>query len=150
MFKSGSKWIRADFHLHTKADKEFTYTGDEDRFITDYVNKMKDESIGLGAITNHNKFDFKEYKALQKKASRKGITILPGVELSVKEGGNGIHCLIIFNPADWINGSKESINQFLDEVFKGIDNRENENTRCNKDLISTIEILNSYKKDFLF
>ncbi|CRH18282.1 TrlF family AAA-like ATPase [Carnobacterium maltaromaticum] len=148
MFKSGSKWIRADFHLHTKADKEFTYTGDEDRFITDYVNKMKDESIGLGAITNHNKFDFKEYKALQKKASRKGITILPGVELSVKEGGNGIHCLIIFNPADWINGSKESINQFLDEVFKGIDNRENENTRCNKDLISTIEILNSYKKDF--
>ena len=148
MFKSGSKWIRADFHLHTKADKEFTYTGDEDRFITEYVNKMKEESIGLGVITNHNKFDLNEYKALKKKAAREEITILPGVELSVKEGGNGIHCLIIFNPADWIKGNKESINHFLDEVFKGIDNRENENTRCSKDLTSTIEALNSYKKDF--
>ena len=33
MFTSGAEWIRADFHLHTKADKEFSYTGEEDRFI---------------------------------------------------------------------------------------------------------------------
>jgi hypothetical protein len=29
LFQSGSIWLRADFHLHTKADKEFAYTGEE-------------------------------------------------------------------------------------------------------------------------
>ena len=26
IFETGSKWLRADFHLHTRADKEFIYT----------------------------------------------------------------------------------------------------------------------------
>lgn len=148
MFKNGTEWIRADFHLHTKADKEFSYNGAEDRFISEYVEKLKSENISLGAITNHNKFDLGEYKGLKKKAKKENITILPGVELSVKEGANGIHCLIIFNDDEWINGQSETINQFLNEVFKGVENRENENTRCNKDLAGTIECLNSYNKDY--
>lgn len=148
MFKKGTKWIRADFHLHTKADKEFDYKGEEDRFISDYVGKLEEENIKLGVITNHNKFDFNEYKGLKRKAKKANITILPGVELSVKEGANGIHCLVVFKDEDWIKGESEEINQFLNEVFKGIDNRENENTRCNKDLVGTIETLNSYNKDY--
>lgn len=148
MFTSGAEWIRADFHLHTKADKEFSYTGEEDRFINDYVEKLKQENIKLGVITNHNKFDLGEYRGLRKKAKKENITILPGVELSVKEGANGIHCLIVFKEEDWIKGKSETINQFLDEVFKGIDNREHENTQCNKDLAGTIECLDSYNKEY--
>lgn len=148
MFEKGTKWIRADYHLHTRADKEFTYSGDPDRFISDFVDKLTEQNIGLGVITNHNKFDLGEYKGIKKKAKNEGIIILPGVELSVKEGSNGIHCLIIFNDEEWIKGTNESINQFLDEVFKGINNRENENTRCNKDLAGAIECLNSYNKDY--
>ncbi|MCD8897406.1 hypothetical protein K2V78_08540 [Mammaliicoccus sciuri] len=41
MFKSGTEWIRADFHLHTRVDKEFCYSGDDDRFISDYVEQLK-------------------------------------------------------------------------------------------------------------
>ncbi|SFK23131.1 PHP domain [Halobacillus dabanensis] len=148
MFQSGTEWIRADFHLHTKADKEFSYSGEEDRFVSDYVEKLKRENIKLGVITNHNKFDLSEYRGLKRKARKENITLLPGVELSVKEGANGIHCLIVFKDEDWINGKSETINQFLDEVFKGIENRENENTRCNKDLAGTIETLDSYNKDY--
>lgn len=148
MFKNGTEWIRADFHLHTKADKEFSYNGNEDRFICDYIEKLKQENIKLGVITNHNKFDLGEFKGLRRKARQEKISILPGVELSVKEGSNGIHCLVVFKEEDWINGQTENINQFLDEVFKGIDNRENENTRCNKDLLGTIDCLNSYHKDY--
>ncbi|HCB4242112.1 TPA: AAA family ATPase, partial [Listeria monocytogenes] len=148
MFKCGTEWIRADFHLHTKADKEFSYSGDDDRFISDYVDKLKKESIGLGVITNHNKFNLDEYRGLKRKAKKENITILPGVELSVKEGANGIHCLIVFKDEDWIKGKTETINQFLDEVFKGIENREHENTRCNKDLAGSIECLDSYNKDY--
>jgi len=29
LFQNGSVWLRADFHLHTKADKDFTYKGEE-------------------------------------------------------------------------------------------------------------------------
>lgn len=148
MFKNGTEWVRADFHLHTKADKEFSYNGDDDRFVSDYIEKLKQENIRLGVITNHNKFDLNEYKGLRKKAKKEKISILPGVELSVKEGANGIHCLVVFKEEDWINGKKEWINNFLDEVFKGIDNRENENTRCNKDLLSTITSLDSFHKDY--
>lgn len=148
MFISGTEWIRADFHLHTRADKEFSYTGDDDRFISDYVDKLKKEGIKLGVITNHNKFDLEEYRGLKRKAKKENITILPGVELSIKEGANGIHCLIVFKDEDWIKGKTETINQFLNEVFKGIENREHENTRCNKDLAGTIECLDSYYKDY--
>ncbi|MBC1352374.1 hypothetical protein HB837_07920 [Listeria innocua] len=148
MFKSGTEWIRADFHLHTKADKEFAYSGEDDRFISDYVDELKKENIKLGVITNHNKFDLNEYKGLKKKAGKENITIFPGVELSVKEGANGIHCLIVFKDEDWVKGKTETINQFLDEVFKGIENREHENTRCNKDLAGTVECLDSYNKDY--
>ena len=28
IFEHGSVWVRADFHMHTLADKEFAYTGD--------------------------------------------------------------------------------------------------------------------------
>ncbi|WP_242586668.1 TrlF family AAA-like ATPase [Candidatus Enterococcus ikei] len=148
MFNGGTEWVRADFHLHTKADKEFSYTGEADRFISDYVEKLKSEEIKLGVITNHNKFDFSEYKGIKRKASKEDIMILPGVELSVKEGSNGVHCLVVFKESDWITGGKEFINQFLDEVFKNIDNRENENTRCKDDLPNVIKCLNSYGKEY--
>lgn len=149
MFSNGSQWLRFDCHLHTKADKEFKYSDKENQFVSDYISKLKEENIGVGIITNHNKFDLNEFIALEKKAKKEGIIIYPGVELSVKEGANGIHCLIAFDRKQWIeNKQKESINSFLDEVFKGIDNRENENTRCNKDLFGVIEALNEYDKEY--
>jgi len=35
LFQNGAVWLRADFHLHTKADREFSYT-EEDKFY--YIN----------------------------------------------------------------------------------------------------------------
>ena len=58
IFRNGSTWLRADFHLHTKADKEFVYLGEENSFVSDYVNKLSQEKVSIAAITNHNKFDF--------------------------------------------------------------------------------------------
>ncbi len=37
LFQHGATWLRADFHLHTKADSEFSYSGEQNDFITDYV-----------------------------------------------------------------------------------------------------------------
>ena len=119
IFNNGSRWIKADFHLHTRADSEFKYEEKDDtNFIVEYVAKLKEAGIGVGVITNHNKFDKAEFKALKKKAKEEQIGLFPGVELSVKEG---IHILVVF--ADiWYHGSENMIQSFLDNAFYGISN----------------------------
>jgi predicted ATPase len=116
LFRNGSVWLRADFHLHTKADKEFTYTGGD--FVNDYIGKLTEQNIGIGLITNHNKFDKGEFTALKKKAGENNIGLFPGVEFSLKEG---IHILIAFDDT-WYKGQTDHINQFLDTAFYGIPN----------------------------
>ena len=67
-FPDGSRYLKADFHLHTRADKEFkTEILDNTEFAEKYVNELKKNSIKIGAITNHNKFDNDEYQLLKKK-----------------------------------------------------------------------------------
>lgn len=147
MFEQGLEWIRADFHLHTRKDKEFTYSGEENSFVKEYIDKLFSEKITIGVITNHNKFDEDEYKALRRAGKKKDILILPGVELSVKEG-NGIHTLIVFKPEDWFLNGENFIVHFLTEAFAGIANHENKNARCKFDLRNVIETLNGYGKDY--
>lgn len=86
MFEAGLQYIRADFHLHTCKDKEFIYSGEQSSFVNDYVSALKEANINVGVITNHNKFDRDEYKAIRKAAKKQDIFILPGVELTIKEG----------------------------------------------------------------
>ena len=74
-FSEGAQWVRADFHLHTRADREFKFTGDDNFFNSNYVDALENAGIRLGAITNHNKFDFDEFKALRKTAQKKGIAV---------------------------------------------------------------------------
>jgi len=82
VFVEGAQWTRTDFHLHTRADREFKYAGDDNFYNSNYVEALEKAQIRLGVITNHNKFDFEEFKALRKTAQKKGIALLPGVELS--------------------------------------------------------------------
>ena len=105
VFKHGSKWVRADFHLHTRSDHTFKYSGDERYFLSDYVDALKQSGIGVGVITNHNQFDYDEFIALQKTAMRQDIMLLPGVELRVREGANGVHTLVVFS----MNGSAKAM-----------------------------------------
>ncbi|MEG0377379.1 MAG: hypothetical protein RR614_02765, partial [Eubacterium sp.] len=60
VFRSGATWLRADFHLHTKADKEFKYSDSEDYYFSNYVEGLEKAQIRLGVIANHNKFDAAE------------------------------------------------------------------------------------------
>ncbi len=148
IFENGSQWLRFDCHLHTKADKEFKYTDKENSFLNSYVEKLKQEKIGVGIITNHNKFDLDEYINLKKKAIKEEIFILPSVELSVNDGSNGIHCLVVFNPEQWLENGNNHIQNFIDSSFSGKSNFENENTSNNDDLKTTLEQLNKYQKDY--
>lgn len=148
-FLNGNAWIRADFHLHTKADKEFKYSGEDNSYVSDYVAKLNSERIQLGVITNHNKFVLSEFKALKKKAKKSNIGLLPGIELSVNDGANGIHVLVVFSE-EWISEGQDYINNFLNVTFAGRtpSQYEQENARSNDDLLATLKKLEAYNRSF--
>jgi chromosome segregation protein len=147
IFENGATWLRGDFHLHTKADKEFSYTGNENDFCRLYVEKLKEQNINVGVITNHNKFDKSEFTALRKKALKEGIGLFAGVELSVNDGANGIHCLLVFDFEKWCVNGEDFINQFLTAAFEGIANRENENTRCRYNFATVLQKLSDHENN---
>lgn len=148
MFENGLQYVRSDFHLHTNKDKEFTYTGEQNSFVNDYVSALKEANISVGVITNHNKFDIDEYKAIRKAAKKQDIFILPGVELTIKEGANGIHTLIAFNPDEWLEGGNNHIQTFLTAAFATVCNPENRNTKSVYDLKNVFEKLDAYGRDY--
>lgn len=148
LFRNGSTWVRADFHLHTKVDKEFDFKDPEKRsFKKEYIEQLKAQNIRLGVITNHNKFELEEYKELHKCAGKEGIYLMPGVELSVKDGKEGVHCLIVFDYAAWIKSDENYIEEhFLKSAFEGVANRYNENSPCKYNLEQTLEKLQEHRR----
>lgn len=148
MFESGLEFVRADFHLHTCKDKEFLFVGEQNNFVKDYVSSLKQANIKVGVITNHNKFDKDEYKAIRKAAKKEDICILPGIELTIKEGANGIHTLIVFNPDEWLFDGDNHIQTFLTSAFATIPSPENRNTKCMYDLKNALEALEAYNRDY--
>ena len=149
LFKHGSTWLKADFHLHTQADKQFIYKGDANPFLNSYVAKMKEQSINVGVISNHNKFNLDEFVNLRKKARKEEIFLLPGIELSVNDGSNGIHTLVVFSD-QWIADGQDYISQFLNVAFEGKTplQYENEDGRSSLNLIDTIKKLDGYHRDY--
>ncbi len=102
-FAHGSRWVRADFHLHTRRDKEFKDTGAEQDFVARYVAALKQADIRVGVITNHNKFDRDEFMALRKAAKQREISIYCLVlSFPSTTERNGIHTLVVFHD-DWID-----------------------------------------------
>jgi chromosome segregation protein len=149
LFKHGSTWVRADFHMHTVADKEFSYSGDPTYFVSEYIAALKKADIRVAVITNHNKFDREEFKVLAKVARKEEVFLLPGLELSVKDGSNGIHILVVFSD-DWILNEENAnyVQSFLNVTFAGQTNFEHENGRSNHDLNETIRELDKLGRDY--
>lgn len=149
VFRSGATWLRADFHLHTKADKEFKYSDNEDYYFSNYVDGLEKAQIRLGVIANHNKFDAAEFKSLKKTASKKEICLLPGVELSVNDGSNGVHTLIVFSD-QWLENGNDYISPFITTMFPGKAESEyqNENGRSDKNILQAVEELEKTGRDY--
>jgi energy-coupling factor transporter ATP-binding protein EcfA2 len=145
VFENGSTWFRADFHLHTKADKEFNYEGCENDFCRLYIEQLISQNINVGLITNHNKFDKNEFVALRKKAQKEGIGLFAGVEFSLKEG---IHILIAFDDK-WFQGETDNINKFLENAFYGIPNyNKPKYPNSNFNLKETVEALDKIGHEY--
>lgn len=150
IFRYGTTWLRADFHLHTRADnREFTYPGEDNRLVSDYIAGLKNTGIQVGVITNHNKFDVNEFKALRKKARQEDIYLLPGVELSVNDGANGIHTLIVFSD-QWLENGHDYISLFITTMFPGKapEEYQHENGRSDRNILQVVEELEKSARDY--
>jgi len=146
-FPNGARWVRADFHLHTAADQEFK-TDDSANYASDYAQALAQANIQVGAITNHNKFDFDEYKRL-KAATKRHTHLLPGVELSTNEGANGVHLLIIFGE-EWLSNDQDRISPFISSMFTGKAEAEyqRENGRSDKGILEVVTELEKCKRNY--
>lgn len=154
ILKNGSCWIKADFHLHTMSDGEFEYSNDgthppENTFVNDYVSKLKEQNINIGVVTNHNKFNVDEFGAIKKKAQKEEILMLPGVELSVNDGSNGIHTLIVFSE-EWLKDGHDYITPFITTMFPGKSSPEfqNANGRSDKNILDVVHELDKTDRDY--
>nr|VFK47507.1 MAG: hypothetical protein BECKTC1821D_GA0114238_10486 [Candidatus Kentron sp. TC] len=149
IFPNGARWLRFDCHLHTRADKEFSYAGEDNDYLSNYVDALEKAGIAVGVIANHNKFHFEEFKNLRKIAKERGIFLLPGVELSVNDGANGIHTLVVFSEA-WLGNGQDYISPFIPTLFPGKspDEYQDENARGDKNILQTVEELDKTGRDY--
>lgn len=151
IFKHGATWVRVDFHLHTRKDKQFDYKGEENSFVSDYVTGLKEKNIRIGIITNHNKFDLDEFLALRKKAKKEEIFLLPGIELSVNDGAGGIHTLIVFSD-QWLENGNDRISPILSSMFPGraLNEYQHKDGRSDKNILQVVEELDKISLDYFF
>ncbi|MDI6704168.1 MAG: hypothetical protein QME40_05830 [bacterium] len=121
---NGANWVRVDLHLHSPAVESFTLppgidldsNNECERLVEEYVKKMGEAQIKMGAITDYNRVSKKWFELIKSKAKDKGIMIFPGVELSLKLTGGkyGLHLLLIFEQDVDITG----LNTFLHSLDK--------------------------------
>jgi len=149
LFRNGAVWLRADFHLHTRADSEFKYSDDDNYYNSAYIDALVKSGIRVGVITNHNKFNIDEFRALRKTAQKKDVFLLPGVELSVNDGANGVHILVVFSD-EWVENNSDRISSFLASMFSGktAEEYQNENGLSDKNILQTVDELDKTGFDY--
>ena len=118
--KSGAKFVKVDLHVHTPASGDaqaknkynFKYNGENipdslvkaEQLAKDIVDGILQKGIRLIAVTDHNTPSNTDpqdltntwYELLKKESIGKGLTVLPGVEISTDD----LHLLVILDPKE--------------------------------------------------
>jgi len=115
----GATWHRLDLHLHSPTVPAFVLpkgTKREDgRGLADaYVEQLAAQGISVAAITDYNGVNIEWFEVTAAMATNRGITLLPGAEMTFKEGKYGLHILAIF-PGDT---DLKGVNTFLRSLNK--------------------------------
>ncbi len=118
---SGARWRRIDLHLHSPGVETFAcpsgsdLTTDSGRrsLATAWADRLVAAGIEIGALTDYNGVRTTWYPLLNRAAEARDIMLLPGAEVSLKEG-KGLHILVIFpcgcDPAE-INEALRSLDR---------------------------------------
>lgn len=104
--------MKIDIHTHTKKCK----TGDaptREVKPSDFCKAVRSSEVGIIAITNHNIFDFEQYKAIIDEMAG-DIQVWPGIELDVIDNNVRGHLLVIVSPT-----KANEFSAIVDEITRG-------------------------------
>lgn len=113
----GAIWRRVDLHLHSPGVESFSCPAGLDlktssgraAVVKQYVDQLVDQRISICAITDYNGIRTEWFEPIRGEATKRGITVLTGVEVSFRTPKYGLHVLAIFPET----ASANEINSFL-------------------------------------
>ena len=119
MSDGGAAWHRLDLHLHSPGVLTFMPPKGRKRedgidLVDAYVEQLATQGISVAAITDYNGVNIEWFEVTAAKASNRGITLLPGVEMTFRQYKYGLHILAIFAG----DTDLKSLNTFLRSLDK--------------------------------
>ena len=148
----GATWRRLDLHLHSPGVLTFippkgTKREDGISLADAYIEQLSTQGISVAAITDYNGVNIEWFEVTAAKASNRGITLLPGVEMTFRQYKYGVHLLAIFAGDTDLKG----LNAFLQSLDKdsGTPLFDNRGSHRNIDLeISLTDALKKLRSQF--
>jgi DNA repair ATPase RecN len=115
----GASWHRLDLHLHSPNVPAFvppkgTKREDAKGLFDAYVEQLASQGISVAAITDYNGVNIEWFEITAAKATNRGVTLLPGIEMTFKQSKYGLHILAIFSGDTDLKG----LNTFLRSLDK--------------------------------
>ncbi|HUL23931.1 MAG TPA: AAA family ATPase [Thermodesulfobacteriota bacterium] len=115
----GATWHRLDLHLHSPSVLTFALPKGKKRedgigLADVYIEQLSAQGISVAAITDYNGIDIEWFEVTAAKASNRGITLFPGVEMTFRQYKYGLHILAIFAGDTDLN----SVNMYLRSLDK--------------------------------
>jgi len=143
----GATWRRLDLHLHSPGVLTFippkgTKREDGIGLSDAYIEQLATQGISVAAITDYNGVNIEWFEVTAAKASNRGITLLPGVEMTFRQYKYGVHLLAIFAG----DTDLKSLNTFLQSLDKDSGAPLFDNRGSHRDIDPKISLTDALKK----
>lgn len=155
-YAQGSIWRKWDLHAHTPLDKDWinrpslSTSEQKEAFAKEYIRFASRQELALIGITDHNfcnNLDDLLLPYIQVEAANASITILPGFEVTSRDG-SGVHLLVLFPK----NAPLPDIKGIVDQLFNPGQVKIPSNggvPASNKNIDEIKNVLNSSKLEYL-
>lgn len=131
---NGLQWRKVDLHVHTPGSSDHKDKGaTSDQIVT----AAKNAGLSGFAVTDHN--TGQSIDPVKAASRGTGVTVFPGVEVTVNAGKRNIHLLAIFDPSK----GTEHVHDFLARVGITQDKRGNKEALAEGDVNQVIGIIES-------
>ena len=112
-------WHRLDLHLHSPGVLTFMLPQGAKRedgigLADAYIEQLATQGISIASITDYNGVNIEWFEVTAAKAGNRGITLLPGVEMTFRQDRYALHILAIFAG----DTDLKSLNTFLRSLDK--------------------------------
>ena len=91
----GSEWRKWDLHIHTPAS--YDWDPKCKKTNSEIVDTVVDSGISTIAVTDHHTSE--SVDEIKKLGEKKGLFVVPGVEIRTDKGNDKIHIIALFDPS---------------------------------------------------